>query len=1386
MRNSLKNNTQEGKTKDFTYDWKAFTEEDFNALKNKCQEPYPSDDFAGRVRIGTIDIDIVVRNDGENNYPSFDYYLLGKEGEGHTEKGNIPYDFLDGVDFKAHQIDKMSYSDFKEAFEILCHDKTLSLKKEASLPVADWNSNKEKFDEWHEIESNVYDFTGDELKTHDFYTLAKEDYLKKYSSLDGLKYDNIKLYLSENPQVSFNARNAKYDLVKDFFPNYENNPTVELADYISKDFKFIKEFNDKEGFEFYSRKAIIDYGKMLDEAIYKVAVAYRDGVENREKLLEDIGDVYPNTYSWITHDDGSGHLESPEGKKLFEYDMSTREFWRLNDNGGIDESFYDYNVPFEDSKRRAESYIKENLEDNSLNINFKDVSLDDESIDDDFSTHRNPKNVYVITKYEHNSENDILEGMSCKKFFISEEEAYKSIKDFQTKEGSSYDVESMPVTSGAVQNLIKNRSFEISKSNIDFLINAKALSYGSLSDSEKNMYNSIYNEKTNNYSGLVDYLNKKIPKKMNKFTSEEVKNMFAYLSGDSLKIENGELIRYGDDGKEWGRGIKNLLEEVDNNSYDISGFNQTEISKKDYVHFSERLKQYNEEINSLDKNILVVRKSDFQFDNSLENIIKQKNYIPLETLYNDKEKRMAYIFYDSKERTYISYTPSTAVGTDKWHERDDLYSARVSAIEFLFNSEKAIMNKKDFSKLYDVIDVYGNILDPESYYDEIPMEVFNSDTAVEINRILSENEIDASITGVKFYGDGEFGKKVLVEYKGDISEDGLYNVLKQEGVVIEGEKLDCNPIKPDKSGTIEEYLSFQNSMNEAQNKNEEEKIVTESVTFPCGFTLSDKMDRSEMEKEELEMYSRLKAEFDFADNETSTGLFDGTDHNDPSYNINFSIPVPIEAQYPQSKTNEWVLSIEKKLVSKYGAFVSWEGGERTETCFKTKEGARRFAFDNSLLASITRREYDALSQLKLHKAPGEGEGFYNFMDRNSLLTFGILKFNGFEKKLLSEKTLDTSFYKSISIIPSDYRVSNLYRFALKDTDCLKKDFEEKIYSASKEDKISLDKKLADEFATLSINQEKVRELLRYGADPFSLEGRKCWLNAAADAELGDNLFWLLDNLGSSNIENLFKDKDFADKVYSIAKESVVNDRDSWTAKEDIGIDGLRHIAKLCGKDKELDTEKYYNQLLHDSGFQLYLIQGTVDFSDASDGFTQKDLDRMKNTGIKEDDAIKIAGNLGENIDNIGNALTPDGKEIARNDALLKLIDTCYIGTKDELLNNYNIPEYDCHGNSLFETANKSIDSQQKVTDRFLEKLNNLVPSNNTDIEVVLKAAQNALLGFNKEEKNLISKSFIEMGAEKNNFGDILNNALKTRKHSKRDVEKVHRNISRASDGIESL
>ena len=47
---------------------------------------------------------------------------------------------------------------------------------------------------------------------------------------------------------------------------------------------------------------------------------------------------------------------------------------------------------------------------------------------------------------------------------------------------------------------------------------------------------------------------------------------------------------------------------------------------------------------------------------------------------------------------------------------------------------------------------------------------------------------------------------VLVEYEGDISEDDLFNMLNAEPLVIDGIRVDINPITPAKSGTIDEFL----------------------------------------------------------------------------------------------------------------------------------------------------------------------------------------------------------------------------------------------------------------------------------------------------------------------------------------------------------------------------------------------------------------------------------------------------------------------------------------------------------------------------------------------------------------------------------------------------
>lgn len=46
----------------------------------------------------------------------------------------------------------------------------------------------------------------------------------------------------------------------------------------------------------------------------------------------------------------------------------------------------------------------------------------------------------------------------------------------------------------------------------------------------------------------------------------------------------------------------------------------------------------------------------------------------------------------------------------------------------------------------------------------------------------------------------------IVPYKGDIKESELFNMLNSEEFIISGRKVDFNPIRPEESGTLEEYL----------------------------------------------------------------------------------------------------------------------------------------------------------------------------------------------------------------------------------------------------------------------------------------------------------------------------------------------------------------------------------------------------------------------------------------------------------------------------------------------------------------------------------------------------------------------------------------------------
>ena len=77
-----------------------------------------------------------------------------------------------------------------------------------------------------------------------------------------------------------------------------------------------------------------------------------------------------------------------------------------------------------------------------------------------------------------------------------------------------------------------------------------------------------------------------------------------------------------------------------------------------------------------------------------------------------------------------------------------------------------------------------------------------------------EKEENLTLNGVKVYGNPEKdGKiKLLVEFdsknpENKWSEDSVFNAIAEENITFNGMEVDVNPITPEKSGTIEEYLS---------------------------------------------------------------------------------------------------------------------------------------------------------------------------------------------------------------------------------------------------------------------------------------------------------------------------------------------------------------------------------------------------------------------------------------------------------------------------------------------------------------------------------------------------------------------------------------------------
>lgn len=79
---------------------------------------------------------------------------------------------------------------------------------------------------------------------------------------------------------------------------------------------------------------------------------------------------------------------------------------------------------------------------------------------------------------------------------------------------------------------------------------------------------------------------------------------------------------------------------------------------------------------------------------------------------------------------------------------------------------------------------------------------------------IIENDLDARIQAVRVYGsrtrDGLYKEDsdvdVVIAYEGTVREDDLFSVLNEAGYKTGNMKVDMNPIRPDKTGTLEDFL----------------------------------------------------------------------------------------------------------------------------------------------------------------------------------------------------------------------------------------------------------------------------------------------------------------------------------------------------------------------------------------------------------------------------------------------------------------------------------------------------------------------------------------------------------------------------------------------------
>ncbi|MBR3646425.1 MAG: hypothetical protein IKN54_08395 [Lachnospiraceae bacterium] len=148
--------------------------------------------------------------------------------------------------------------------------------------------------------------------------------------------------------------------------------------------------------------------------------------------------------------------------------------------------------------------------------------------------------------------------------------------------------------------------------------------------------------------------------------------------------------------------------------------------------------------------------------------------------------------------------------------------------------------------------------------------------------------------------------------------------------------------------TLKERKSLLNKLENCLKHEKNFHYVTRSITFPCEFVFPKEVsvnDKGGGKKENYrwEIFNELKEKYGFNENAAQTSYYEANEPENDSFNISFTIPVPLNVSFPKEKTDEWINSVEKELKENYNcAYLNWQGNERVEEIFENREKAVSF------------------------------------------------------------------------------------------------------------------------------------------------------------------------------------------------------------------------------------------------------------------------------------------------------------------------------------------------------------------------------------------------------------------------------------------------------------